>query len=302
MVAHFKIEAGQRPAYAITKDNVEELLGRRAPWFRQGKYREDDRHFGVCPYCDNPIQLKGLYIRRENSPRPYGSHSGNAVDGFHFNALDLEFCPYKLTTHAHGKAQRRPMGPAAEKLIAMAVSEFDRIVLILRDDFGFRFSDRFAGQMLDQWFDSRAYLYTGSHLRNLPWMVAYFAPAMSLFGQRIGDNAELTACIREKVPQAAVSEAGRLEKGTSWFVLNLQCLHHKAAVSDDDGTLMESLTLRVQDFTTTNEAANAPTIYTKTIIFNPERFEALIHTPQAGTWRNENLLSLARGIAEKRGF
>lgn len=302
MVAHFKVSAGRVPAHTITRENVEELLGRRPPWFRQGKLRGDDRHFAVCPYCDNPIQLKGVYVRYENSPRPYGSHTGTAIDGFRFSARDLEFCPYKLTHQTHGKEERRPMGPVAEQLINTAISEFDRIVLILRDDFEFHFSDRLAGQMLDQWFDSRAYLYTGAHLRNLPWMVAYFAPAMDLFGQKVGDNVELTARIREKVPQAAIPDSGRLEKGRSWYRLCLQCLHHKAAVDEKDGTLTESLMLRVQDFTKSNEPAVAPTIYTKQILFVPERFEALIHTPPERAQRNENLLKLARVIGEKRGF
>lgn len=286
MVAHFKVSAGNKPSFAITKDNIEELLGRRLPWFRQGKFREDDRHFAVCPYCDNPIQLKGVYKRQKNSPRPYGSHTGNPVDGFHFDAIDLEFCPYKLTQHTHAKDQRREMGPVATQLINTVISEFDRIVLILRDDFGFYFSDAFAGKMLNQWFDSEAYRYTGAHLRNLPWMVAYFAPALPLFGQPIGKNAELTRLIREQVPQAKISDAGRLDKGESWYALDLQCLHHKVVVEEADGTLVESLTLRVQNFTYTNEAANAPTIYKKLIVFKPERFDALIHTQQERVQRN----------------
>lgn len=302
MVAHFKVRAGRVPAHTITKENVEDLLGRRAPWFRQGQLRGDDQHFAVCPYCDNPIQLKGLYKRQDTSPRPYGSHTGTAIEGFSFDALDLEFCPYKLKSHAHGKEQRREMGPVAQQLIDTAISEFDRIVLILRDDFGFYFSDAFAEQMLDQWFDSEAYLYIGAHLRNLPWMIAYFAPALNLFGQLVAGNAELTALIREKVPQAKISDSGRLDKGTSWYLLNLQCLHHKAAVDEGDGTLIESLTLRVQDFTKTNEAAKAPTIYRKQIDFNPARFEALIHVPPERARRNESLLRLAQAIAKKRGF
>lgn len=301
MVAHFKVRAGRISAHTITKENVEDLLGRRPPWFRQGKLREDDRHFAVCPYCDNPIQLKGLYKRLDSSPRPYGSHTGNAIDGFHFNALDLEFCPYKLTNHAHGKEQRREMGPVAMQLIDIAISEFDRIVLILRDDFGFCFSDAFAGKMLDQWFDSEAYLYIGAHLRNLPWMIAYFAPAMNLYGQPVGQNSELVALISKMVPQAKISEAGRLDKGKSWYSLDLQCLRHKVE-AEADGTLTESLTLRVQDFTMTNEASNAPTVYKKQIVFNPERFEALIHTQPERAHRNEGLLKLALAIAKKRGI
>lgn len=303
MVARFKVTTGRVLSHSITKENVEELLGRRAPWFRQGTYRGDDRHFAVCPYCDNPIQLKGVYVRKEGSPRPYGSHTGTAIEGFpHFDAIDLEFCPYKLKHHAHGKNDRRPMGQAALLLIDTVIAEFDRIVLILRDDFEIDFSDKYAEQMLDQWFDSRAYLYTGANLRNLPWMVAYFAPAMSLFGQMIGKNIELAAQIRERVPQAVISERGRLDKGRSWYALYLQCLHHRVAVDEKDGTLTESLTLRVQDFSDTNVAADAPTIYRKKIDFNPERFEGLIHTPPERARRNEKLLEIARVVAKRKEF
>lgn len=97
------------------------------------------------------------------------------------------------------KDDRRVMGEVAGQLVKQAVEEFDRIVLILRDDFGFPFSNRFAGKMLDQWFSSKGYLYTGAHLRNLPWMIAYFGPTESLYGQYIGKNSELVNAIKEQV-------------------------------------------------------------------------------------------------------
>ncbi|RMR74350.1 hypothetical protein [Pseudomonas savastanoi] len=141
MVAHFKVTPGRVPAHRVNRDNVEELLGRRAPWFRPGKHRSEDRHYAVCPY--------------------------------------------KIKASARSKSNRRAPGPVSQELIDLAITEFDRIVLILRTDFGFSFSDRFAGRMLDQWLDSEGYLYTGAHLRNLPWMIAYFGPAQSLYGQYV---------------------------------------------------------------------------------------------------------------------
>ncbi|KWS10977.1 hypothetical protein RA263_26220 [Pseudomonas syringae pv. tagetis] len=304
MVAHFKVTPGRVPAHRVNRDNVEELLGRRAPWFRPGKHRSEDRHYAVCPYCDNAIQLKGVYKEAVERARRYGSHLGEPVDGFVFNRLDLEFCPYKIKASARSKSNRRAPGPVSQELIDLAITEFDRIVLILRTDFGFSFSDRFAGRMLDQWLDSEGYLYTGAHLRNLPWMIAYFGPAQSLYGQYVGNNAELAQGIRTKVPAAMLTEEGQLtsDKKKQFFKLELQCLHHRVAVDPEDGSLIETLKLRVQDFTRFNEPAKAPKVYETQIVFDPDRFEALIHVPPERAWRNETLLALAHDIAAKRGI
>ncbi|WP_162878025.1 hypothetical protein [Trinickia diaoshuihuensis] len=224
---------------------------------------------------------------------------GTPIEGFEFDQIDLEHCPFRLSRKSHGKSDRREMGPVARQLIELAVSEFARIVLILRDDFSFRFSDAFAERMLDQWFDSCGFCYTGAHLRNLPWMIAYFGPAQPLFGQAIGANAELADRVREKVPQASVSESGRLERGSAWFAIDLQCLHHRMEVEADTGELHESMKLRVQDFTASNDATVAPTIYQKQIIFAPDRFERLIHTPKERARRDAGLLERAQTIAAK---
>lgn len=303
MVVHFKMFAGDKDLpHEISRDNVESLLGRRLPWFRAGQQRGDDRHFAVCPYCDTPIQLKGLYKRSVNSPRPYGSHTGTPVDGFAFDEDDLKFCPYRLINRRLNKEARREMSAISRQLIHLAIAEFDRIVLILRDDFGFRFSDKFALRMLDQWFDSQAYRYEGAHLRNLPWMIAYFGPAQNLFGQPIKSNEELCSSILTRVRGASLSEAGRLDKGSEWYQLDLQCLWHKVALNGESADISEKLSLRVKDYTKTNVPEQAPTIYEKVIVFNPERFEALRRVPEIRAKRNTVLLEEALKLGEKWGF
>ncbi|RMN11649.1 hypothetical protein ALQ65_200231 [Pseudomonas syringae pv. coriandricola] len=110
--------------------------------------------------------------------------------------------------------------------------------------------------------------------------------------------------IRTKVPAAMLTEEGQLtsDKKKQFFKLELQCLHHRVAVDPEDGSLIETLKLRVQDFTRFNEPAKAPKVYETQIVFDPDRFEALIHVPPERAWRNETLLALARDIAAKRGI
>ncbi|MBE1237408.1 hypothetical protein IHV25_07075 [Phaeovibrio sulfidiphilus] len=301
MVVHFKTKAGPSPVYEITPDNVERVLGRRWPWLQKGRLREEARHFAVCPYCDNPIQNAALYNRNENSPRPYGRHTGSQIDGFPFNLTDLEHCPWTLKNTSPKRSARRKPGPVSENLITMAINEFDRIILILREDFGFSFSKKIAEKMLEQWFDEKAWLYTASHLRNLPWMIAYFAPATTLFGQYVGQNDDLAHAIRTKVPNAELSAEGQLGKGQGWFFLEMQCLDHKIKMLSDE-TLVESLCLLVRDMTTTDEPVKAPIIYEKRITFDPTRFERLVNTPPDRARRDEDLLQRAAVIAAKKGY
>lgn len=303
MVARFKIQKEDISSHDINREMVETLLGKQPPWYKKRDSDDDDQYFAVCPYCDNPIQLKGLYRRQANSPKPYGSHTGKPIDGFpHFDMDDLTSCPYILKKRRFKKEERRKMGDVANRLIDRAVNEFDRIVYVLRDDFGFPFSLPFAEKMLDHWFSAKGYLYMGAHLRNLPWMIAYFGPAHSLYGQFIASNTELATAISQQVSGTKITDKGQLTKdGTAWFKLHLQCLHHRIKKGSHEGLLQEQLTLRVQDFTKTNLPGKAPTIYSKTIAFEPERFERLLLTsPEGGkTTRNQALLDIANRTAEK---
>jgi hypothetical protein len=299
MVARFKPGFGRQPVYDITQENVERFLGKKRPWLQQGRQRGEERNFAICPGCDTPIQLIGLYKQTGDGRGPYGSHTGGAVDGFTFELEDMLSCPYyhknigkDLETH------KRKMGPLTRKIIDTAISEFDRIVLILQDGFGFAFSEKFVGRMINQWFDAEGYLYFNVSLRNLPWMFAYFSPAQNLMGQAVAENCELKKAIEEKVPQARFSGQGRLDKGVAWYQIMLQCLLHKI----NDSTGEEHMLLRVLDYTNTIYPEKAPLIYKKVINFDMNRFEKLINTPPERARRGEKWLRLIHGIATEREF
>ncbi|MEY1557988.1 hypothetical protein AB3Y40_20355 [Yoonia sp. R2331] len=65
----------------------------------------------------------------------------------------------------------------------------------------------------------------------------------------------------------------------------------------EDGDLSETLPVRVQDFTDTNDPDKAPTLHRFTITFQPDRFEALMSTPADRAKRNEALLELAQEMS-----
>ena len=297
MVVAFKMRAGQKMIHRIDLATVEDKLGRSFPWFVPGTPPDPDRHFAVCPYCENLIQIRALHRRTPDSPRPHGQHTGKPRPGFEFDALRQRYCPYILRKTTRPSDERRQFDPTAEKTIATAVSEFDRIILILQGDYGFPISEKLAEEMLRGWFGLRGYLYTGAHIRNVPWMVGYFGGSASLFGRKIGASHELATAITNNVRGAIIDGNQQLLRNGPWFDVKMQTLGHRAVI--EDLILTETMHVRVQDFTTAREPSDAPVLHRFIITFDPERFEALCNTPPSRAKRNQRLLDIAKRVEEE---
>ena len=301
MVVEFKATRADNAVHIINAVNVEYLLGRRPPWFRQGKYRDDDAHFAVCPYCDNPIQLKALYRKSEQSPAPYGSHVGKPITGFAFDPERVDICPYQLHNRSLKKSDRRQPSKLGQELIELALAQFDRIIHVLAADLGFWPSRGLSIRMLESWLTSEGFDYVGAHRRNLPWMIAYFSKSEPLFGQRVRTNSTLSKQIEKLVPWSKIDESGRLSKGTSFYQISFQFLHHKTELLSNK-KLKETLRFRVQDFSHTNLPQKAPTLLDETIIVDAPRFETLIQLPDDHPKRDLALVAQAKNAASHLGY
>jgi hypothetical protein len=294
MVVAFKMKPGRQMIFPIDPKNIEDMIGRNWPWFVAGIPPDVDRHHAVCPYCDNPVRIKALYRRTDNSPRPYGQHTGVPQPGFFFDAIRHKHCPYVLKKNTRPSDERRAFDPMAEELIQLTVSEFDRIILILEDDYGFPISVKLAEEMLRGWFGLQGYLYTGAHLRNVPWMVGYFGGSAALYGRKLGANPDLVKAITDNVAGAIIDHNGQLLRDGPQFKVTMQTLHHRTTF--DHQALIETMAVRVQDYTRANEPSKAPTLHTYQITFDPEKFEALMNTAPSRAYRNEKLLQIAQKV------
>lgn len=292
MVEEFKLRRGRSPVYKIEPIEVETHIGRQHPWFVRGN---PDRHYALCPFCENPIQLKALYNRTEKSPAAYGSHVGRPIEGFSFDESAQNACPYTARANPHGPGEKRPFDSLAKDLLKTAFEEFDRTVLILRDDLGFRFSDAFAIRMLESWLTSEGFRYSGAHLRNLPWMILYFGGSANLYRQPIEDKSEITSAVLNAVKSASLDDAGRLQSEGNFFRVELQALKHLTQIINEE--LEETVDVRIMDYTGSKSSSGAVEVYRLTVVFNPHRFEALIHTPAARAKRDHRLLQAVEALA-----
>lgn len=77
----FKAWPGRAESIVISQESYMGCTGGVAPWRRDGD--TGPSYYAVCPLCDNPIQIVGLFRRQEESRarRPYGRHHRGDVPG-----------------------------------------------------------------------------------------------------------------------------------------------------------------------------------------------------------------------------
>lgn len=300
MVLTFALRPFEIRVWPITTDNVETAIARTSPWYQLDENGRDERFFAVCPFCNNVIQIKGLYKNSGRQP-PYGSHLGQAKPEIApFRPLALQTCP-TLAKPGLKPSDRRAAGELDRPILALIRSQFDRMILILREDFGVNFSAKAAERLLDDFLSARGWLYSGIHLHNLPWMLAYLARPLNLYGQflRIGsvEGEGLVQALRTSVVGAILTPEGQLRSSGPRFSLRLQLLHHKRLPLKSNN-FEEAITLRILDFSATNTPADAPTLLRRKLIIDPLRLTSLIHAKQ-NTRRNDQLLAIAERLIPK---
>lgn len=90
----YKLDVTERNWWSLDKDDYEQRTARRPPWYKvsdEGK----PLYFAVCPACNNPIQIIGLYKLPPNITAPYAKHYIKPVPRVGIYDRDAyNWCPY----------------------------------------------------------------------------------------------------------------------------------------------------------------------------------------------------------------
>ncbi|MCF8482181.1 MAG: hypothetical protein K9H25_17290 [Rhodospirillum sp.] len=290
----FKLKAGSPVVKEITKRTFEQDTGRRAPWYQvnersSGPEKGRRSQYAVCPLCDNPIQIIGLYHRPKNTDHPYGRHSGKPIPGFdHFDVEELRECPYIRKRKPTKSSRREKLSGIPLTILGIIHTRFPEIIRTIELDTGIQFSVKLAEKFLTAYMEERGYLYTGATPRNTPWMVAYFSDSQSLFGQSLFGNQAFSDAIREHVPDARFDNDGRLAKGGRYYEINCCFIDHGQIIVNRE--LKETMEFQ-------GRQAAAP-FHRQVIQITPQRFETMT-TTGFPPWKTQQLQEAAHRILSK---
>jgi len=294
----YKLRAEDFIGKPIGKDAFEDDTLRREPWYQEGSACKQSQ-FAVCPACDNPIQLVGLYHLPTNMNNPYGKHTTSGITGI--APLDVEArdnCPY-FKPRQHKKTDRKSkFDGVPRKIVRILIEQFDRVVYILEKQTQLALSANTLMGMLERYKGERGYLYTGATLRNVPWIFAYMSDATPLFAQRVGENGELTAAIRGHVPAANIDTHGRLRARSvpgakeAFIDLKMSFIQHRIIKDSEASGLKESMVFVVSHI----RKGLLAHVYKQDLKFEPLWFDRLIQMPVDHPNRRIDRIDLAREV------
>lgn len=256
---------------------------------------EKSSYYAVCPECENPIQLIGLFKdTKEAKRRPYGRHHGASIPNLaEYDEQDYIDCRLSDPNWTAADGKRNPTSRVAVNTLAIVREQFDRVIYILNKQTGLSIRYNLAKKMLMAYISDEGWLFRYATMNNIPWIFAQCSPSIPLFGQLIKKDSELHKNIKENCSTVRFEEEGsyvRIKQAENQYV-NLYCLflNHETHLSDDH--LIETIEFWVyEEIGKTREPV---TILKKVLPIETDYFMNLIQADKNPKNRSKNLLSLA---------
>lgn len=285
----FKLHTGISPSYEISRDIYESLTAKNNDYSWRGADGKK-RPLAICPACDNPIQLIGLYKKLQNTEHPYGKHFQKNTIIAKYNAQAYQFCPYASHSyHVDWDARKKEMTEYEERILKTVHDYFDLAVYIIEQETGLYVSENLARQMVKGYIESEGYMYYWATVYNIPWMLLYFMPSRPCYGLVVKQDSPLWEYLSSRndvLLENSFKEGYDIVKNNGKFLnLNLVFLLHDRKLIQDE--VVETLQMTVN---TTGKDRLPKTQYKKELHINEYRFPEFV---QHAKYRNRKLLAIA---------
>lgn len=185
---YFKLKQGLENSTYLTAENYEIKL-KELPREEQKKYSENKednsgkRYFAICPACDNPTQIIGLYSKSDNIKLPYAKRYNRDTKIAKHDERAYTYCPFASHSYSVNKNSRRENFTDFEKKIyLLARDNFDIAVYIAKRETGICFSKNKIRELARSYYESEAFMYYHATPYNIPWMFLYFSEPISYYG------------------------------------------------------------------------------------------------------------------------
>lgn len=296
-----KLKPREIDFFTIEREVFEQKTGKKPPYYPDTTNPENGPQYAVCPACDNPAQLIGLYRINKQTPYPYAKHHTQSLAGIaQYIQENYEHCPFQRQALVCAtEAKRALTDPLARAIIEQMIKHFDKWIYFLQKETGIFISETLAETLLRGYLAAGGFLYYDATLMNMPLMLLHGVGRYRLNGRVILDKSLKQAL--SKIPQL-VFEGDKVgcprDMNITWCFM-----FYKNSLMD--GKTVDSMLFTVDYQYRNNEELH--NIYKKTITLSSDDIQRLMTyddslLPEKTRERNQRLQSLALSIAMENGL
>ncbi len=301
----FKIKTGPCKSYDISRENFEQVTNRDKKYVLHSG--DITRYYAVCPACDNPIMLLGMYEPMSDGRKNIGVHQKNDVKGIaNYDRPRYVRCPLRSKNAGSLRKEFHRVPTTVDLDIYNTVrQQYDKVVFMIEDILGMKISRTLAKSFLEYYRDSGGYRYDYATMYNIPWVIPYMHPAFTLYKRRILPDSPLYSILKDtdgitltEVKDKEDNVIGYIIEPDRKTYIQLTVILHKTCYEND--TSYESMTARVIKEKVKKTSSG---YYERTgewdkigeylLDINQKRFPALIAEYGSEIW-NSNMQELAK--------
>lgn len=154
------------------KIKYEERVG-NAVGYRQ-KIHGEVKHLALCPRCNNPVVILGIYSKIKVSPHARHAKGIDIPKVVQYDEYKYQHCPYhKKKADYVREYVPETEEPERQRLYKIAKEHFDKAIYLLQKETGIYITLTMAEKLAENYADVCAYNYIDATIYNIPWYLIY---------------------------------------------------------------------------------------------------------------------------------
>lgn len=304
----FKLHSFDVKEEVLTKENFKKLTQERKPYVQIFPGKEKNG-FALCPCCNNPIRIVGLYRPIKNDIAAYAKHYEGDVPGVgKYNRYLYINCKYAINMrNVCPKEERNPeLTQYGENIYDTVKKYFDKAIYVLQESIGINITSSMAEKMLCDYVYSYGCMYPFHTINNIPWMIMYLSDySIELYGQCVRTDSEIYKKLQEiqclyfeDIPIDEQSSESKKKFAKKYKILKAKKYtqisvlfqrHYREKKNDDEVSEYIYMTVSYR------HNSDDKWIYNSTIRVEIEDkwFQKLLHSGNAMKFRDTKLLQIA---------
>lgn len=172
------------------KTKYEERVGNN-PGYVQ-KVRGKTKHLALCPRCNNPVAILGIYKKINVAPHARHAKEVNIPNVAQYDEYKFQNCPYHNKRADYIKEYVDETEELQRQdLYKIAKEHYDKAIYLLQKETGIYITLAMAETLAENYVIMRAYNYIDATVYNIPWYLIYSFHGFPLYHMIIRKNSTL---------------------------------------------------------------------------------------------------------------